>query len=182
MSIRHRPGRRAWVVTTLVGLAASFVVIAGAAPADADVSVALHLGAVNALAVDVAAGKIFIAGRTDPIGTDGFGSGFISPLASRLNCMKTKFQISTYRPHSHGNVHSVWPSFEDAGPISKNISLHRPHGPVSPIAQKLSFSPGIATTRSAGAPVAFHKSAASASTPTPSPTASAAPNPCSAAP
>src|SRR6201996_4483254 len=100
-----------------------------------------------------------------PVSTEGFGSAFSSPLASRLNCINTKFQISTYRPHSHGNTQSVCASFDDAGPISKKISLQGPHGPVSPIAQKLSFKPGIATTRSAAAPVAFHKSAASASTP-----------------
>ena len=30
-----------------------------------------------------------------PVSTDGLGSGLRLPLASRLNCMNTRFQIST---------------------------------------------------------------------------------------
>ncbi len=38
--------------------------------------------------------------RPMPVSIDGLGSGVIAPLASRLNCMNTRFQISSQRPHS----------------------------------------------------------------------------------
>jgi hypothetical protein len=38
-----------------------------------------------------------------PVSTDGFGSGTSVPSAERSYCMKTRFQISTYRsPSSSG--------------------------------------------------------------------------------
>ena len=66
------------------------------------------------------------------------GSSVSTPSASRLNCMKTRFQISTKRwsPPCLGP-----PSCPYDSPLSKKISESGPHGPVSPMAQKLSSSP-----------------------------------------
>ena len=51
------------------------------------------------------------------------------PLASRLNCMNTKFQISTYRPHSHGNSHDSVAFIRRRRPhIEKNLAA-RPARP-----------------------------------------------------
>src|SRR6266849_4386825 len=42
--------------------------------------------------------------RPMPVSTHGLGKGVSLPDSSRLNCMKTRFQISTYRPQSQGNA------------------------------------------------------------------------------
>ncbi len=69
---------------------------------------------------------------------DGLGSGVRTPFSSRSYCMKTRFQISMYRPEP---VPSSQPISGRSGRRSTKISLHGPHGPVSPIAQKLSALP-----------------------------------------
>src|SRR6478735_4042006 len=66
-----------------------------------------------------------------------FGSSeTISPAACSY-CMKTRFQISTNRSPSSsalpGGPPGIW------SPWSKKISEQGPHGPSSPIAQKLSL-------------------------------------------
>ena len=74
----------------------------------------------------------------------GLGKDDKVPLSSLLNCIKTKFHISKNLPQSHSTVHffklgQFTPSF----PKSYIISEHGPHGPVSPIDQKLSLSPNL---------------------------------------
>ncbi len=80
-----------------------------------------------------------------PVSIDGFGSGVIAPLASRLNCMNTRFQISSQRSQSQAAPWQTRPAFSSAhgrwSPWWKCTSEQGPHGPVSPMAQKLSFSP-----------------------------------------
>ncbi len=80
-----------------------------------------------------------------PVSIEGLGSGVILPLASRLNCMKTRFQISSQRSQSQAGPRQTRPAFSSAhgrcSPWWKWTSEQGPHGPVSPIAQKLSFSP-----------------------------------------
>src|SRR4029079_3179120 len=55
-------------------------------------------------------------------------------------CIKTKFHTSRNLSHEHPGAHSFLPQ-PILGPRSTKISVHGPHGPVSPIAQKLSASP-----------------------------------------
>ena len=74
---------------------------------------------------------------------DGLGSGASLPSALRSNCMKTRFQISSQRSQSQATPSHFLPAFSSAQgmslPWKKWISEHGPHGPVSPIDQKLSF-------------------------------------------
>ena len=70
---------------------------------------------------------------------DGFGSGVRLPSGAWSNCMNTRFQNSMNR--SPAGSPSGPPSGPNAGPRSMWISLHGPHGPVSPACQKLSLSP-----------------------------------------
>ena len=69
----------------------------------------------------------------------------VAPLASRLNCMKTRFQISSQRSHSQAGPRHGRPGLllraGQWSPWWKCTSEQGPQGPVSPIAQKLSFSP-----------------------------------------
>ena len=78
--------------------------------------------------------------RSRPIPVSMFlrGSSLRVPSASRLYCMKTRFQISTKRasPPCFGP-----PSSPYDAPRSMKISESGPQGPVSPIVQKLSSSP-----------------------------------------
>ena len=71
--------------------------------------------------------------------TDGFGNAVREPSGAWLNCMNTRFQNSMKR--SPCGSCSGPPSGPNAGPRSMWISEHGPHGPVSPICQKLSLSP-----------------------------------------
>ena len=99
--------------------------------------------------------------RTIPVSTHGAGSLDSEPSRSRLNCMNTRFHTSrtfgsgtptgypftvspSFAPLTQPSLtrcaasRSVFPS--SSYPIrSKWISEHGPHGPVSPISQKLSF-------------------------------------------
>ena len=80
-----------------------------------------------------------------PVSMQGAGRGVSRPLASRSYCMKTRFQISSHRSHSHSTPRHVRPAVSSAHgralPWKKWISEHGPQGPVSPIAQKFSFAP-----------------------------------------
>ncbi len=69
-----------------------------------------------------------------PVSIDGAASGEVSPFELRLNCMKTRFHISMKRSESRSSL------LTGPEPKSHIISEHGPQGPVSPIAQKLSFS------------------------------------------
>ena len=71
-----------------------------------------------------------------PVSTCLEGNSSSEPSPRRLYWMKTRFQIS---------ITSGVPALTSSGPQpfcvrSKWISEHGPHGPVSPISQKLSFS------------------------------------------
>lgn len=80
-----------------------------------------------------------------PVSTCREGSARSEPSACRSNWMNTRFQTSI----TSGSP--VFTSFAASRPPmrSKWISEHGPHGPVSPISQKLSLNdPG--STRSAG--------------------------------
>ncbi len=73
--------------------------------------------------------------------------------------MNTRFQNSRYRSPAF----SMSPSGPYSGPRSSRISEHGPHGPGTPIDQKLSFMPSR-TIRSSGRPTRrFHKAMASRS-------------------
>ena len=78
-----------------------------------------------------------------------FGSGVREPSGAWSYCMKTRFQNSMNRS-PWGSVAGP-PSGPNAGPRSRCSSLHGPHGPVSPICQKLSLSP-IRWMRAIGTP------------------------------
>src|SRR5438552_1951260 len=45
-----------------------------------------------------------------PVSIDGRGSRLMTPLASRLNCMKTRFQISSHRSHSQAGPRHARPA------------------------------------------------------------------------
>ena len=96
-----------------------------------------------------------------PVSMDGRGSGVMAPLASRFHCMKTRFQISSQRSHSHAGPRHGRPAAASAhgrwSPWWKWISEHGPHGPVSPMAQKLSSSPRR-KIRSSARPATFLQS------------------------
>src|SRR3989338_6121396 len=70
-----------------------------------------------------------------PVSTEGFGKGVNWPSLLRLNCMKTKFHNSKSRSPSKFFLVTL------PDPKSHKISEQGPQGPVSPIDQKLSFSP-----------------------------------------
>ena len=67
--------------------------------------------------------------------------GLSVPSAWRSNCMNTLFHTSKKRSHPQGTLQSALPQ-PNPGPRSKNISVHGPQGPTSPICQKLS-SPSL---------------------------------------
>ena len=71
-----------------------------------------------------------------PVSTCCAGSGVKVPSGLALNWMKTLFQISM---HSALLWLTSRPLVSPAGVRSMWISEHGPHGPVSPIIQKLSF-------------------------------------------
>src|SRR5690554_6660079 len=71
----------------------------------------------------------------------GLGRGVMFPFSSRLYCINTKFQISNQRSQSHSPIAQTSASHFLSSPLSIRISLQGPQGPVSPIDQKLSFSP-----------------------------------------
>jgi len=74
-----------------------------------------------------------------PVSIDGRGSRVREPSLAWLYCMKTRFQNS--RNRSPAGSCSGPPSGPNALPRSMWISEHGPHGPTSPICQKLSLSP-----------------------------------------
>src|SRR4030043_1876767 len=86
-----------------------------------------------------------------PVSMLGFGSGVSLPDSSLLNCMKTRFQSSKYLSQSHPAMQSGF-LHPKSPPWSMMISEHGPHGPVSPICQKLSFAPSLAIL-SSGSPI-----------------------------
>src|SRR3989338_5349735 len=81
----------------------------------------------------------------------GFGNGASLPLASLLYCMNTRFHTSINLSQSHSTLHSGLPH-PIPSPWSMCISEQGPHGPVSLILQKLSFSPSL-TILLAGIPI-----------------------------
>jgi hypothetical protein len=92
-----------------------------------------------------------------PVSMLGRGRAARVPSAFWSYCMKTRFQISKNR-----SPFSMLAS-PKAGPRSTRISEQGPHGPTSPMLQKLSFSPSP-TMRSGFTPATFcHSSRASAS-------------------
>ena len=98
---------------------------------------------------------------------EGLGRGVIFPDASRLNCMKTRFQISSQRSQSQAGPRHVRPAWTDGhgkwSPWWKWTSEHGPQGPVSPMAQKLSFSPRRRMRSSLMPATFFHSANASSS-------------------
>ncbi len=103
-----------------------------------------------------------------PVSMDGLGSGVIVPAPSRLNCMKTRFQISSQRSQSHAGPRQRRPACSLAhgrwSPWWKWVSEQGPHGPVSPIDQKLSASPNR-RMRSSPMPATFFQSLMASSSP-----------------
>jgi hypothetical protein len=97
---------------------------------------------------------------------EGLGSGVRLPSAPRSNCMKTRFQISSQRSQSQATPRQGRPAFSSAQgmsfPWKKWISEQGPHGPVSPMAQKLSLAPSL-WMRLSGMPCPFHRAKASSS-------------------
>ena len=89
--------------------------------------------------------------RPAPVSIDGLGSGVRLPSGAWSYCMNTRFQNS--RKRSPAGSASGPPSGPYAGPLSMCSSEHGPHGPVSPICQKLSASPRR-WMRSIGTPTA----------------------------
>ena len=102
-----------------------------------------------------------------PVSTEGLGRGGASCPASCSNCMKTRFQISIQRSQSQAGPWQGCPAAASAQGMSspwwKWISLHGPHGPVSPMAQKLSLSPRRMTRESSTPAIFFHSARASSS-------------------
>src|SRR6185503_8942756 len=71
-----------------------------------------------------------------PVSTCFAGNGENVPSGFALNWMNTKFQISMHR---ESPLLTRLPCVSPLGVRSTCNSLHGPHGPVSPIIQKLSF-------------------------------------------
>src|SRR3989338_7745793 len=88
-----------------------------------------------------------------PVSMLGLGRGVNLPFRSLLYCMNTRFHISRNLSQSQPTLQVFLPQ-PTSSPWSMIISEHGPHGPVSPIAQKLSFSPSL-TMRSFDMPVSF---------------------------
>ena len=81
---------------------------------------------------------IAIRSSPEPVSTLANRSGSSSPDARCWYSMNTPaFQISMYRP-AVSNSPPGWYAGPFPGPVSKNTSVHGPHGPVSPAVQKLS--------------------------------------------
>ena len=102
-----------------------------------------------------------------PVSTCWAGSSVSLPVASRLYWMKTLFQISITRGSSpltgarRPAARSA--SISACGLRSTLISVHGPHGPVSPISQKLSLAPKKWTWSSGRPATSFQMAAASVS-------------------
>ena len=75
-----------------------------------------------------------------PVSTFLAGNGVNVPSGLALNCMNTRFQISMHRASP---LFTRLPLVSPVGVRSTWISEHGPHGPVSPIIQKLSFLPPV---------------------------------------
>ncbi len=75
-----------------------------------------------------------------PVSMLGRGRGTMLPFSSRSYCMNTRFQISRNRSQSHLPMPQLGPQLMSS-PWSTWISEQGPQGPVSPMDQKLSFSP-----------------------------------------
>ena len=91
--------------------------------------------------------------RPMPVSMDGEGSGRRTPSGPWSNSMKTRFQSSTKRSlpcsiRRKGSPASM------SSPRSKWISEQGPQGPVSPMAQKLSFLPKR-KIRGSGTPISL---------------------------
>ena len=105
-----------------------------------------------------------------PVSTCCAGSGVKVPSGLALYWMKTLFQISMQRASEPFT--SVAPDFCSSTEVSRGpgrrstwISVQGPHGPVSPIIQKLSFLPPLTMWMSGSRPternLAAHSSQAS---------------------
>ncbi|KZC02996.1 hypothetical protein AU375_00709 [Methylobacterium radiotolerans] len=99
--------------------------------------------------------------RPMPVSIDGRGSGFRTPGSSCSYCMNTRFQNSRKRSPSSSGEPGGPPC--SAGPWSMKISEQGPHGPVSPICQKLSEVPIRMILSSEKPAIFFHRPAASSS-------------------
>src|SRR5208283_663658 len=97
-----------------------------------------------------------------PVSILGLGRGVRVPNSSRLNCMNTRFQSSKYLSQSHPTPQSVFPH-PTSSPWSMIISEQGPHGPVSPICQKLSFAPSLTILLWGRSVSSFHSFSASSS-------------------
>ena len=96
-----------------------------------------------------------------PVSIDGRGRSTRVSGSCCSYCMKTRFHISMKRSPSSSGLPGGPPGMPS--PWSKNISEHGPHGPVSPIDQKLSLV-GMRMMRSSGRPaIFFHRAKASSS-------------------
>ena len=78
--------------------------------------------------------------RPAPVSIDGFGSG-VRAAVGRLVVLHEHEVPELHEAVARAGRRSGPPSGPNAGPRSMWISLHGPHGPVSPICQKLSLSP-----------------------------------------
>ncbi len=87
-----------------------------------------------------------------PVSILGFGRGVSLPVLSLSYCMKTRFHNSLHLSQSHFPIPHSGASHRSSSPLSMKISLQGPQGPISPMLQKLSFSPNL-TILSAGIPV-----------------------------
>ena len=90
-----------------------------------------------------------------PVSTCFAGSGENVPSGFALNWMKTRFQISMQRASP---LLTSEPLVSPPGVRSTWISEHGPHGPVSPIIQKLSFLPPVQMWTLGSSPAAVKSS------------------------
>jgi len=96
-----------------------------------------------------------------PVSMEGLGRAIRSPSACWSNCMKTRFQISTNRSPSSSGDPGGPPAM--CSPWSQKISEQGPHGPVSPMDQKLSAVPMRMILSSDSPAIFFHSPCASSS-------------------
>ena len=88
-----------------------------------------------------------ILSKPIPVSIFFLGNGSNLPPSLRLNCVNTKFQISTNLPQSQLGEQFSFPQ-PVSSPQSKNISEHGPHNPFGPsliafAGQKFSFWPNL---------------------------------------
>ena len=103
-----------------------------------------------------------IRSRPAPVSTFRVGRSVSAPVSPRKYWVNTRFQISTKR--CSASSFAGPPSGPCSGPKSKKISEDGPHGPVSPISQKLSLSRRWMRSRGTPTPSAQMSSASSSET------------------